>query len=252
MRGAIDARTDDSGRDYCFLLLRHGNEEKREWHTMAKNKPNRSTQQARDGQVIAGVTKDLKSVASIPLDGDTYTPVALVALLQSRIDAANKVATTKAAWRDAITQYKAINTKTTAVVSGLKQYLLNVYGKNSPQLADFGFASRKVTTLTPEQKQQAVEKRAATRAARGTKGPVAKLAITGESVKLAALEAKAAQNAAPSAATPPAPAPAPTAAPPPAPPGPAPVPAPTVVSALASEPPHANGAPPAPLTPTKA
>jgi hypothetical protein len=167
---------------------------------MPTTKPNRLTQQARDGQVIAGVTKDLKSAASIPLDGDTYTPIALVALLQSRIDAANKVAITKAAWHDAITQYEAIDAKATAVVSGLKQYVLNAFGKNSPLLADFGFASRKVTTLTPDQKQQAVEKRAATRAARGTKGPVAKLAITGESVKLAALEAKAAQNAAPSAA----------------------------------------------------
>jgi hypothetical protein len=49
------------------------------------------------------------------------------------------------------------------------------------------------------------------RAARGTKGPVAKLAVTGETVKLAALEAAAAKNAAPLVAPSPRPAAAPTA-----------------------------------------
>lgn len=115
----------------------------------------------------------------------------------------------KAAWQEAIRQYQAIDAKATPVITGLKQFVLNTFGRNSPQLADFGFAPRKVTTLTPAKKQQAVQKRAATRAARGTKGPVAKLAITGDSVKLAELEAKAAQNAAPPAA-PPRPAAAPT------------------------------------------
>jgi len=209
-----------------------------------KNKPNRSTQQARDGQVIVGVKKDLQNVASIPLDGAPYNPASLVTLIQSRIDAANKVATTKAAWHDAITQYEALNAKTTAVIIGLKQFVLNTFGKDSPLLADFGFAPRKVTTLTPEQKQAAVEKRAATRAARGTLGPVKKLAVTGDTVKLAALQAKAAQNAAPQAA--------PTAAPVPAAPAPAPVPAPTVAPAPAPQPTHANGAPPDAATPPKA
>ena len=117
------------------------------------NKPNRTTQQARDGQVIAGIKKDLQTVASISLDGDTYTPTSLVALIQSRIDALNKVAIAKAAWHDAITQYEAINAKGTAVISGLKQFVLNTFGKTSLLLADFGFAPRKVRTLTPEEKQ---------------------------------------------------------------------------------------------------
>ncbi len=231
------------------------------------NRLNRTTKQARDGQVIVGIKKDLQSVTSIPLDGDTYTPTSLVAFIQSRIDSATKVATAKAAWIDATTQYDTIDTKATAVVSGLKQYVMNAFGKTSPLLADFGFSPRKVTVLTPEQKQQAVAKRAATRAARGTKGPVAKLAVTGETVKLAALEAAAARNAAPAngpsaapAAGPPAapadgpsaaPAAAPTAAPAPA-PAPAPVPAPTVAPAPAPQPAPANGAPPQTAAPPKA
>ncbi len=191
---------------------------------------NRDTKLAHDGQVILGIKKDLQNVTSLPLDGDTYTPASLMAFLQSRIDAANKVATTRAAWLDATKQYDTLDAKVTGVVTGLKQYVLNAFGKTSPLLADFGFAPRKVTTRTPEQKAQAVAKAKATRAARGTKGPVAKLAVTGETVKLAALEAAAAQNAGRTVASSPAPspvlAPAPTAAPAPA-PTPAPVPAPS-------------------------
>lgn len=164
-------------------------------------KPNRTTQQALDGQVIVGVTKDLQNVSSLPLDGDMYTPTSLVALVQSRIDAGNKVAAAKAAWIDATKQYEAINIKTTGVISGLKSYVMNLFGRTSPKLADFGFAPRKVATLTTAEKVAAVDKRAATRAARGTKGPVARLAVTGETALIAALEEQAAQNAARAAST---------------------------------------------------
>jgi hypothetical protein len=107
------------------------------------------------------------------------------------------------------------------VVHGLKQYVMNAFGKTSPQLADFGFAPPKVATLTAEQKQAAVLKREATRKARGTVGPKAKLAVTGETVKIAALQAAADQAATHTA---------PTAAPAPA-PEPAPVPVPTLAPA---------------------
>src|SRR5258708_1950659 len=159
------------------------------------NKPNRQSTLARDGQVIVGIKKDLQNVTTLPLDGVMYTPTSVVALIQSRIDAANEVATTKAKHADAITAYKALDTKVTGPATGLKQYVPNAPGKTSPLLADFGFTPRKTTVRTPEQKAAAAAKAKATRAARGTKGPVAKLAITGETVKLAALQAAAAQNA---------------------------------------------------------
>jgi hypothetical protein len=214
-------------------------------------KQNRATKQAHDAQVIVGIKKDLQNVTSLPLNGDTYTPSSLVAFIQSRIDAANKVATTKAAWTDATKQYDTVDAKATGVVTGLKQYVLNAFGKTSPMLAGFGFTPRKVTILTPEQKAQAVAKRAATRAARGTKGPVAKLAVTGETVKLAALEAAAAKNATPPVAPSPAPSPGPAAASTAA-TAPAPGSVPTVVLAPAPQPAPANGAPPAPTAPARA
>ncbi|HEY8038591.1 MAG TPA: hypothetical protein VIF15_02305, partial [Polyangiaceae bacterium] len=54
------------------------------------------------------------------------------------------------------------------------------FGTQADVLADFGMTPRKAATpLTVEQKAAAAAKRKATRAARGTKGPKAKLGIHG-------------------------------------------------------------------------
>ena len=204
------------------------------------NQTNRKPTQASDGQVIAGIKKDLQNVATLPLGGDTYTPTSLVAFFQSRIDAINAVALAKAHYQAAIATYQAINTKGTVVARGLRQYVMNAFGVTSPLIADFGYTPPKRATQTPEQKAAAVAKRKATRQARGTLGPKAKLAVTGETVKQAALVAN--QKPAAAEAASPAAAPAPI---------PAPVPAPTNATAPAPQPAPANGAPPA-ATPPKA
>ena len=149
-------------------------------------KTNRATTQALDGQIILGIKKALQTVTSLPLGGDTYTPKSLTAFLQSRIDGANAVAVAKANWLNAATAYDALNTTATLVVRGLRQYVMNTFGKTAPQLADFGFVPPKTATQTPEQKAAAVAKRAATRKARGTVGPKAKLKVTGVTAAAAA------------------------------------------------------------------
>ncbi len=90
---------------------------------------NRSTTQAHDGQVIAGIKKDLQNVSSLPLAGSTYTPATLEQLIQSRIDAAIKVAQAKANWLDAAAAYKALNTQVTLDDRGLRQYVTNAFGQ---------------------------------------------------------------------------------------------------------------------------
>jgi hypothetical protein len=205
------------------------------------NKQNRTNTQALDGQIIVGIKKDLQNVSTLPLNGKTYTPATLTAFIQSRIDAANEATVAKAKFAEATKAYQAVNTEGIAVVHDLKQYVMSAFGRTASQLADFGFTPPKPkAVLTTEQKAAAVQKRAATRAARGTKGPVAKLTTTGETVRIAALEAAAAKNAGPAPA-PAAPA-AGTAAPTPA-TSPAPVLAPTVAPTPATQPAPANGAP---------
>jgi hypothetical protein len=140
---------------------------------------NRSTVQAHDGQVIVGIKKDLQNVSSLPLAGSTYTLAALEQLIQSRIDAANKVAQAKANWSDATATYKALNTQLTPVIRGLRQYVINAFGQDSPLLADFGFTPPKKATLTSEQLVVRAAKADATRKARGTMGKKQKKAVKG-------------------------------------------------------------------------
>lgn len=127
------------------------------------------------------------------------------------------------AWQHAAATYTAVNTQVSVVVHDLKQFVIGAFGTTSPKLADFGFVPRTVTPLTVEQKAAAAAKRAATRKARGTTGPKAKLAITGTvpatasaTTAPATTPASASSSAAPTTtqATPsPAPAAGPTAAP---------------------------------------
>jgi hypothetical protein len=140
---------------------------------------NRSITVANDTQVLVGIKKDLSTVSSLSLAGSTYTPVTLEQLIQSRIDLANTIAQARAHWLDVTATYGALNTKVTQVVRGLRQYVINAYGEQSPLLADFGFAPPKQATLTPEQKVARAAKAAATRKARGTMGKVAKQKVKG-------------------------------------------------------------------------
>jgi hypothetical protein len=161
--------------------------------------------------VIQGVQKDLLTVASLPLAGTSYTPASLVALVQSRINAGNAVVTARANWLDAVKIYDGINEQANVAIHDLKQYVIGAFGTTSSKLADFGFAARKVAVLTPVEKAAATEKRLATRKARNTLGPKAKLKVTGASVAASSAAAPAAAgNGAPAGAPAAAPATAPT------------------------------------------
>ncbi len=146
---------------------------------------NRSITQAHDGQVLVGIKKDLQNVASLPLVGSTYTMAGLEQLIQGRIDAVNDAINARAQWLDASARYEAMNTRVTQVVRALRQYVINVYGEDSPVLADFGFTPTKKPALTPEALVARAQKAAATRKARGTLGKKEKAKIKGTVVTAA-------------------------------------------------------------------
>jgi hypothetical protein len=139
----------------------------------------RTAKQGKDQEVIQGIQKDLLTMSSIPLGGTMYTPGSLVAFVQSRIDAGNEVAMAKANWLKTVKAYQAIDKQADLVLHDLKGFVSGAFGATSSKLADFGFTARTVEEPTQEQKQAAVAKRAATRKARGTMGPKAKLKVTG-------------------------------------------------------------------------
>jgi hypothetical protein len=98
-----------------------------------------STIQQRDQQLLAGIDKDLQQIPSLYLNGTTYTPGSLAALIQSRIDAANQVQQAKAAWLGAVKAYQAIHGETVPIVRDLRSWLVAAFGPSAPELADFGF-----------------------------------------------------------------------------------------------------------------
>ena len=88
-----------------------------------------------------------------------------------------------------------------AFMSALVRIVRGSFGNQPDVLADFGLQPNKPRTpLTVEQKAAAAAKRKATRAARGTKGSKAKLAITGNVTGVVVTPVTAGSAAQPAAA----------------------------------------------------
>jgi hypothetical protein len=134
--------------------------------------PNRTDTQAHDGQIITGITKKICRM---------QRPRSRWGASHSRRQrcAANQIAAAKAQWIDLTAKYATLKATAALVARGLKQYVMNAYGAESPVLADFGFTVPKRAALTVEQQTQAIAKRKATRKARNTLGKKQKAAIKG-------------------------------------------------------------------------
>ena len=140
---------------------------------------NRVAQQGADQQILQGVRSTMQGMPMVYLGREFLTIPELEARLQARIDAATRVLAAKAAWQAAVEQYEAIDQKTGVIVRDLLRTVIGAFGEDSTKLAEFGFVAPRRPTWTPETTTAAVAKRAATRKARKTMGPKAKLAIKG-------------------------------------------------------------------------
>ena len=118
--------------------------------TVGTSKQNTQNQ---DQQILLAIQKDLQNVPSLLLGGTTYTPGSLAALIQSRIDAADAVNTTKASWLAAVKTYQAINAEVTPVVRDLRSWVMAAFGPTGAQLADFGFPAAPRPAVTPKKNQ---------------------------------------------------------------------------------------------------
>jgi hypothetical protein len=144
-----------------------------------KAKPNKAKALAGVQALITGTQKHLPS-GSLTIGNTTFSSPSLVQLLQSLADAMTKQDAAKTAAKDSLTELADAKNRIDPVIQGYKELLVATYGNASQTLADFGLAPRKARApLTVEQKAAAKAKAAATRIARATKGPKAKLAIKG-------------------------------------------------------------------------
>ncbi|HEY6462017.1 MAG TPA: hypothetical protein VIY73_17745 [Polyangiaceae bacterium] len=182
---------------------------------MTTNQPkNKGTRATRAGQLIAGARKRLTNGSQVLTFAGALANVtvdAAVAELQELVD--NRAATTaaRATARDKVETEAAAMPGLVAFMNAFETLIRVMFSNDTAALADFGLQQRKQPApQTAEQKAVAAAKRAATREARGTKGPKAKQAVKGNVTAQVVVTPMTAMPAAAPAAPPPAPAPAAT------------------------------------------
>lgn len=141
---------------------------------------NRDTIINRIRLAIAGIQKYYAGSQTLVLDGQTVPTATVLATLTGATSAIDGATTAEKAFHDAVAAQNAAVAAAVALLANLKVLVTNQYGKKGTATADFGFAPGTRKTPDAATKAAAVEKRAATRAARGTKGPRAKKAIKGQ------------------------------------------------------------------------
>ncbi len=146
----------------------------------SNKKATKSAEASLAKQLIAGIGKHFTNVTSVTLLGVPITPAQVTTSLQTlanlrtEVEGAQATARAKVIAEDA--QAPALHSLMAAFVAVVKAG----YGTQPDVLADFGIPPKKARTpLTAEQQAAANAKRAATRAARGTKGSKQKAAVKG-------------------------------------------------------------------------
>jgi hypothetical protein len=144
-------------------------------------KSNKPTIKAADAKMIAGIAKNLASMATVTLNGQPYTLVQLTAIYQADSAAIDATATACATWQQKVADERTTHATTATVTRALRSFLLGYYGEQAVAiLGDFGLTAPKSTATTNvATKALAAAKGKATRAARGTTGSVKKKAVIG-------------------------------------------------------------------------
>jgi hypothetical protein len=169
--------------------------------TTATKKTSKTDELAKLRKAISGINKHLLAVATLLLAGQSITPAALVQLFQAYVDLAAAIDTARAKVQALLAQEKLMGVNVHLLLQALHAFIVAQYGNQAAEmLADFGFAPKKATQLTAEQKAAAAAKRTATRKARHTMGSKQKKDIHGAPAPAPAPAATPAPEPAPAAA----------------------------------------------------
>jgi hypothetical protein len=142
------------------------------------SKANKTTITALDQKIIAALGSQLKTTATITLGGEAYKAKDLQQQLQAEVDAASTTQSAKTAWQQAVLAEEKVATQAALLRKALRAYLIGTYGAKSATVAEFGLAPKEAT-VDVATKALAIQKRAATRVARGTMGSKQKKGIKG-------------------------------------------------------------------------
>jgi hypothetical protein len=157
------------------------------------NTDNRTSFIALLNDLVSGIQKNQPN-GSFSLGGTTFTASQVVDFLQSIVDANVALQSAHGEFLDASSAFQALVIKYQPLVTDLKQSLQIQAGDSVAVLADYGLKPRKPKGhRSPAAQVAAAQKGALTRVARGTKGPKAKLKITGATAPAEAVQASAPQ-----------------------------------------------------------
>jgi hypothetical protein len=139
------------------------------------NKLNRS---ARDQRIIDALGEYFTSTATITLGKKVYKVKDLQQQFQAEVDAAKVTQSAKTAYQQAAKAEAKVSTQITPLYKLLRGAIVSQFGPTSDEVAGFGFTPKEPQTDVAT-KVLAIEKREATRLARGTKGSKQRQAIKG-------------------------------------------------------------------------
>jgi hypothetical protein len=160
---------------------------------MATKAKGKGTDVALAGQLIAGTNKHLASMPQVMLSGGSFTPAQVTERLQTLVNLRNDVNAAKASTQAKLAAETANAPALRTFMGALVTFVKAAFGNQPDVLADFGLHPKPQTQLTVEAKTAAVAKRAATRAARHTIGPKAKLSVQGDVQSIVVTPIKAGQ-----------------------------------------------------------
>jgi hypothetical protein len=137
-----------------------------------KNVPNKTTAQVLNQKISAGIDEYFTKKQSVVVNGKSYTPAALKAVLQAEDDASKAVDSTRAQLNEQVATHRAARASAQTLRLGLRDCISMNYGPAALQMfGDFGMEPKKSTgKKTAETKAQAVVKARATREAHDTTG----------------------------------------------------------------------------------
>lgn len=147
---------------------------------MNKKNVTKTTVVALAKQLVAGTEAHLANVGQLTLAGRTFTPAELTTQLNRVVALRSDVDTAKATTKAKLADEKASMPPLRTLMSALVAYVKAAHAGEPDLLAAFGVHPKVRTPPTVEAKAAAAAKRASTRLARHTMGPVAKKEVKGD------------------------------------------------------------------------
>jgi hypothetical protein len=129
--------------------------------------------------VIAGLLAFYQPTDTFLMPDGTYTRDQLIARFQAFVSAVEKTKSDYQIWRTDVAVEQVLLTQVKPLRAGVRGIVQARFGKQGPQVLQFGFTPVKTPVRTAASKALAAQKAAATRKARGTAGKKAKAAIHG-------------------------------------------------------------------------